>query len=44
MFKTKSGLPKFCYWQIDRHGKRRVRFRRRGVSTYLTGTPWSESS
>jgi integrase len=28
--------------QPDRDGKRRVRFRRRGVSRYLTGIPWSE--
>jgi hypothetical protein len=28
---------------LDRaDGKRRVRFRRRGVSLYLTGTPWGE--
>ena len=42
MLKTKSGLPKHCYWQRDRHGTDRVRFRRAGVSIYLTGTPWSE--
>src|SRR5262245_52924909 len=42
MLRTKSGLPKYCGWNIDRHGKRRVRFRWRGFSTYLTGTPWSE--
>jgi hypothetical protein len=42
MLKTRSGLPKHCSWNIDRHGKRRVRFRLRGFSTYLTGTPWSE--
>jgi integrase len=42
MIKTKNGLPKHCYWQEDRHGTRRVRFRRSGVSLYLTGTPWSE--
>jgi integrase len=42
MLKTKSGLPKHCCWTIDRHGKRRVRFRGRGFSTYLTGIPWSE--
>src|SRR4051794_35180865 len=40
--RTKSGLPKHCGFNTDRHGKRRVRFRRRGVSVYLTGTPWSE--
>jgi integrase len=27
---------------MDRHGKRRVRFRKRGFSTYLAGIPWSE--
>src|SRR5262249_33549964 len=27
---------------VDRHGKRRVRFRKAGFSTYLTGVPWSE--
>jgi integrase len=42
MLRTKSGLPKHCTYQADRHGKRRVRFRRRGVSAYLTGIPWSE--
>jgi integrase len=42
MLKTKSGLPKHCAWNTDRHGKRRVRFRLGGFSTYLTGTPWSE--
>lgn len=42
MLRTKSGLPKHCSWNIDRHGKRRVRFRRGGLSTYLSGTPWSE--
>jgi integrase len=42
MLKTRSGLPKHCAWNHDRHGKRRVRFRKAGFSTYLTGTPWSE--
>jgi integrase len=42
MLRTKSGLPKHCTYQPDRDGKRRVRFRRRGVSVYLTGIPWSE--
>ena len=42
MLRTKSGLPKHCCWNIDRHGKRRVRFRKHGFTTYLTGTPWSE--
>ncbi len=42
MRRTKSGLPKHCSWNTDRHGKRRVRFRLGGFSTYLTGTPWSD--
>jgi integrase len=42
MLRTKSGLPKHCCWATDRHGKRRVRFRKGGFSTYLKGTPWSE--
>jgi hypothetical protein len=40
--RTKSGLPKHCAWNYDRHGKRRVRFRKAGFSTYLAGIPWSE--
>ncbi len=42
MLRTKSGLPKHCGWNADRHGTRRVRFRKAGFTTYLTGTPWSE--
>ena len=42
MLKTKSGLPKHCSWNADRHGKRRVRFRKGGFTTYLAGIPWSE--
>lgn len=42
MRRTKSGLPKHCCWNADQHGKRRVRFRKDGFSTYLTGIPWSE--
>src|SRR5215469_11008621 len=42
MRRTKSGLPKHCAWNTDRHGKHRVRFRKGGFSTYITGTPWSE--
>jgi integrase len=42
MLRTKSGLPKHCSWNTDRHGTQRVRFRKRGFSTYLTGIPWSE--
>jgi integrase len=36
-----SGLPKYCSYNPDRHGKQRVRFRKGRFSTYLTGTPWS---
>jgi len=43
MLKTKSGLPKHCGWNTDRHGVRRVRFRKAGFSTYLAGIPWSET-
>jgi len=42
MLRTKSGLPKHCSWNFDRHGQRRIRFRKTGFSTYLTGIPWSE--
>jgi len=42
MLRTRSGLPKHCSWNIDRHGKRRVRFRHLGASLYLAGIPWSE--
>jgi integrase len=38
----RNGLPRFCSWNIDRHGKRRVRFRRGAFSAYLSGIPWSE--
>jgi integrase len=40
--RRKNGLPKYCCWHVDRFGKRRVRFRKRGFSTYLVGIPWSE--
>src|SRR5262245_27956968 len=43
MLRTRSGLPKHCSWNLDRKdGKRRVRFRKNGFSTYLTGAPWSD--
>src|SRR5437764_5388582 len=43
MRRNKSGLPKYCGWNIERKdGRRRVRFRHGGFSIYLTGTPWSE--
>jgi integrase len=35
-------LPKWCTINLDRRGRPRVRFRRRGVSLYLSGMPWSE--
>src|SRR5262245_12502281 len=38
----RNGLPKHCSWNVDRHGKRRVRFRKSGFSAYLTGIPWSD--
>jgi hypothetical protein len=45
VLKSKSGLPKHCSWNLDREdGKRRVRFRKAGFSTYLSGIPWSEDS
>jgi hypothetical protein len=43
MLRTRSGLPKFCSWATDRHGKARVRFRRRGFTCYISGIPWSPS-
>src|SRR5215469_9410218 len=42
MLRTKSGLPRHCSYNVDQHGKRRVRFRKHGFSIYLTGIPWSE--
>ena len=42
MLRTRSGLPKHCSWNVDRHGKRRVRFRKAGFSIYLKDTAWSE--
>jgi integrase len=40
--RNRSGLPKHCSWNYDRHGKRRVRFRKAGFSTYLTALPYSD--
>ena len=42
--KTRNGLPKYCSYNQDRHGTRRVMFRRRGFVTYLPGIPWSDDS
>lgn len=35
-------LPRYCSWNTDRHGRKRVRFRRGFHSTYLSGVPFSE--
>jgi integrase len=35
-------LPRYCSWNIDRHGRKRVRFRKGFYSTYLSGVPFSE--
>jgi integrase len=37
--KRRNGLPKHCSLVIDRHKKRRIRFRARGVDTYLPYPP-----
>jgi integrase len=42
VIRNSRGLPKHCSWNIDRHGKRRVRFRKEGFSTYLAGVPYSD--
>jgi hypothetical protein len=43
MRRNRSGLPKYCSWNLDReNGKRRVRFRKGAFSAYIEGTPWSE--
>jgi len=42
MAPMRNGLPKHCSFNWDRHGKRRVRFRKGGFSRYLAGIPWSE--
>src|SRR5262245_8946708 len=42
MRRSNNGLPRHCSFNVDRHGKRRIRFRKDGFSTYLTGIPWSE--
>jgi integrase len=42
MRRNKSGLPKYCSFNADHHGRVRIRFRKNGLSVYLTGTPWSE--
>jgi site-specific recombinase XerD len=42
MTRRKNGLPKYCCYNTDRHGKRRVRFRKKGFTAYIAGIPWSE--
>lgn len=37
--RRRNGLPKHCSLVIDRHKKRRVRFRAKGVDTYLPYPP-----
>jgi integrase len=41
--RNRSGLPKHCSWNTDTHGKRRIRFRKAGFNTYLSGIPWSDA-
>jgi integrase len=35
-------LPKYCSWNTDRNGKKRVRFRKGFYSTYIAGIPYAE--
>jgi integrase len=42
MRRSKSDLPRYCAWNQDQRGKRFVRFRKDGLSVYLTGIPWSK--
>ncbi|MBO1038182.1 tyrosine-type recombinase/integrase [Brucella pituitosa] len=42
MKKRSNGLPKNCTIAFDRHGKRRIRFRRKGFDTYLPYPPVGE--
>jgi integrase len=39
--KRRSGLPPHITLAVDRHGKRRFRFRKAGFSIYIAGEPWS---
>src|SRR5262252_3982469 len=39
----RNGLPKYCSWNVDREGKRFVRFRRGGFDLYLKGALFSEA-
>src|SRR5215831_9086032 len=36
-------LPKYCSWNVDREGKRFVRFRHGGLDLYLKGALFSEA-
>jgi integrase len=40
--RTRNGLPRYCGLNKDRHGRKRVRFRKGGFSTYIAGIPWGE--
>lgn len=40
--KSRNGLPAFCSLVIDRHKKKRIRFRAKGVDTYLPYPPTGE--
>jgi integrase len=35
-------LPKYCSWNTDRHGRKRVRFRKGFYSIYLSGIPYAD--
>jgi integrase len=35
-------LPKYYSWNTDRHGRKRVRFRKGFYSTYLSGIPYAD--
>lgn len=42
MRKRRNGLPANCTIATDRHGRRRIRFRRKGFDTYLPYPPMGE--
>lgn len=37
----RRALPKHCSYEVDRHGRKRIRFRWRKISRYIAGKPWS---
>ena len=41
--RTRSGLPRYCSWDVNSEAKRYVRCRYRGIDVHLTGVPWSSS-